>query len=654
MLPTFVIGLREGVEAALIVGIIAAFLRKDPRGRGALKWMWTGVLAAIGLCLVAGIALELVNRELPQREQEALETIIALLAVGAVTFMIVWMRMHARSIGHDLRASAAGALAAGSTGALVAMAFFAVIREGLETVVFLLAAFQSATNPTTAGFGALLGIVAAAGVGLAIYRGGVKLDLARFFRITGVVLVFVAAGLVASALHTAHEAGWLNIGQARAFDLDWLVVPGTWTASLLTGMLGLQPFPVVAEAVGYALYALPMLAFLLLPERLRPRLRTSRHAIRAALLAAVVVVLAGVLLAACGDSDGGGAATAAGTRQVAVKLTDAGCEPASMRIAAGPTTFVVTNAGTSRVTEFEILDGSKIIGEKEHIAAGLAGDFTLTLQPGSYTLACPGGTTAATGRLTVGGDAVARSSDVRLRAAVTGYESYVKAQAAELRTRVRVFAAAVKRGDVARARSLFASARAPYERIEPVAESFGDLDPRIDARVNDVAEGEAWTGFHRIEQALWKHGSTKGMGPIADRLVADVGRLHRKVQDEAYQPEQLANGATGLLGEVSKSKITGEEDRYSHTDLWDFEANMQGAERAFVLLAPALRSRDAALATDVATRFDAVLAELARIKRGGRYPSYETVGTAQRRTFSQLVDALAEPLSQVAAKLHAR
>jgi iron uptake system component EfeO len=655
VLPTFVIGLREGVEAALIVGIIAAFLRKDPRGRGALKWMWTGVVAVIALCLVAGIGLELVNQDLPQREQEGLETIIALLAVGAVTFMIVWMRRHARSIGRDLRASAEVALAAGSTGALVAMAFFAVIREGLETVVFLLAAFQSATNPTSAGFGALLGIVAAVAVGVGIYRGGVKLNLARFFRVTGVVLVFVAAGLVASALHTAHEAGWLNVGQGRPFDLDWLVVPGTWTASLLTGMLGLQPFPVVAEVAGYALYALAMLAFLLLPERLRPRLRPRRHAIRAGLIAVVVVVLAGLVLAACDDSDGGGgAASAAGTREVAVKLTDAGCDPASMKIAAGPTTFVVTNAGTSRVTEFEILDGSKIIGEKENIAAGLSGDFTLNMRPGSYTTACPGGTTAASGALTVGGHAVAPSSDARLRAAVTGYASYVRTQASQLRARVRSFAAAVKAGDVARAKSLFASARAPYERIEPVAESFGDLDPRIDARVNDVAEGDAWTGFHRIEQALWKHRSTKGMDPLADRLVADVARLHGNVQHETYQPEQLANGATGLLGEVSKSKITGEEDRYSHTDLSDFEANVQGAETAFSLLAPALRSRDAALARDVAARFDAVRAELARIKRGGRYPSYETVGTAQRRTFSQLVDALAEPLSQVAAKLHAR
>ena len=647
MLPTFVIGLREGVEAALIVGIIAAFLYKDPRGREAMRWVWVGVVTAIGLCVAAGVALEMLNRDLPQREQEGLETIIALLAVGAVTFMIVWMRKHARTISKDLRASAGSALAAGTTGALVGMAFFAVIREGLETVVFLLAAFQSATNPTSAGVGALLGVACAVAIGIGIYRGGVKLNLTRFFRFTGVVLVFVAAGLVAGALHTAHEAGWLNVGQEEAFQLAWLVVPGTWTAALLTGMLGLQPYPVVVEVAGYLIYAVPMLLFLLLPDNVRAKLR--RASMQTATGTLLLVVLAAVLLAACGSEED----AQAGAKKVAVKLTDAGCDPAVLKVASGPTTFVVTNAGTSRVSEFEILQGEKILGERENLAAGLSGDFTLTLQPGTYTTLCPGGKTAPKGTLTVVGATVAATSDKHLRAAVTGYQAYVKTQAARLRSRVKAFAAAVKAGDVDKAKALFASSRAPYETIEPVAESFGDLDPRIDARANDVAKGDAWTGFHRIEQALWKRRTTKGMSTIADQLVADVQALHRKVQTETYQPEQLANGATELLGEVSKSKITGEEDRYSHTDLWDFEANVAGAEKAFVLLAPALERRDPQLAKVVAARFAAVRKELERIKQGGRYPSYDTVSEAQRRRFSQLVDALAEPLSEVAAKLHA-
>src|SRR4051812_19078354 len=249
MLPSFVIGLREGVEAALIVGIIAGFLRQEGR-RDALRPMWLGVAAAIAICLAVGALLELLDEELPQRRQEGLETVVGVAAIGIVSFMIVWMRRHARGLSGQLRESARSALATGSTAALVAMAFFAVIREGLETVVFLLAVFQNADEPLTAGAGALLGIACAIAIGFAIYSGGVRINLARFFRITGLVLVLVAAGLVATTLHTAHEAGWLDGLQQQALDLGWLVQPGTVPSALLTGMLGLQPHPTLGEAGG--------------------------------------------------------------------------------------------------------------------------------------------------------------------------------------------------------------------------------------------------------------------------------------------------------------------------------------------------------------------------------------------------------------------
>jgi high-affinity iron transporter len=264
MLPSFVIGLREGVEAALIVGIIASFLRQEGR-RDALRPMWAGVVAAIVICAAVGGVLELLDKELPQRRQEGLETVIGVAAIGIVSFMIVWMRRHARGLSGQLRDSARAALASGSATALVAMAFFAVIREGLETVVFLLAVFQSADDPALAGLGALLGLAVAVAIGALVYSGGVRLNLARFFRITGFVLVLVAAGLVASTLHSAHEAGWLNAGQGQALDLTWLVVPGSWTSALLTGMLGWQPLPTYAELLGYLVYLIPAAVYVLWP-----------------------------------------------------------------------------------------------------------------------------------------------------------------------------------------------------------------------------------------------------------------------------------------------------------------------------------------------------------------------------------------------------
>ncbi|HST55132.1 MAG TPA: iron uptake transporter permease EfeU [Solirubrobacteraceae bacterium] len=274
------IGLREGVEASLIVGIIAAFLRKQGR-TDAVRAMWTGVGLALVLCISVAVLLQVINQSLPQSQQEGLETVVAAIAVGMVTFMVVWMRSHARGLAGELRTSTANALANGSAWALVAMAFAAVLREGLETAVFLLAAFQASGDAFSAGVGALLGILASVAIGWGIYKGGVRLDLGRFFGVTAALLVLVAAGLVASAMHTAHEAGWLIGLQAQAVNLTGIVQPGSISSSLLTGILGLQPRPTVGETFGWLLYAVPMLIYVLWPMR-PPRLRSFRGSTTAA------------------------------------------------------------------------------------------------------------------------------------------------------------------------------------------------------------------------------------------------------------------------------------------------------------------------------------------------------------------------------------
>jgi high-affinity iron transporter len=266
MLPTFVIGLREGLEASLIVGIIAAFLIQ--RGeRRALRPMWVGVGLAIGLCVAVSIVLQVVGESLPFKQRELMEGALALLAVAGVTYMVVWMRRHSRELRSHLEDHAAHALLTGSVLALVGMAFFAVLREGLETAIFMLAAFQNSSEPVAAGFGVVLGLAVSVALGYGIYRGGVRINLSRFFRVTGFVLVLVAAGLLASAAHEFAEAGVLTAGQQPAFSLSWLVAPGTIHASLLTGMLGLQAVPTVAEVFLWLAYAIPMGAYVLWPQR---------------------------------------------------------------------------------------------------------------------------------------------------------------------------------------------------------------------------------------------------------------------------------------------------------------------------------------------------------------------------------------------------
>jgi high-affinity iron transporter len=268
VLATFVIGLREGLEAALIVGIVAGFLKRQGPP-GALRSMWFGVGGAVAICVLVGVVLELVAVELPQAGQEAMSTVIGLIAVGMVTYMIFWMRSHARGMRRELESAAASAIDRGSSTALVAMAFLAVLREGFETAVFLVAQFTSSIAPVAAVSGAVLGIAVSVALGYGIYRGSVRINLGRFFTITAVVLVIVAAGILTTAAHTAHGAGWIASGQDRFVDLSGVVSYGTPMYSIVTGVFGIQPRPTVLEGIVWVIYLVPMLVFVLWPQRRR-------------------------------------------------------------------------------------------------------------------------------------------------------------------------------------------------------------------------------------------------------------------------------------------------------------------------------------------------------------------------------------------------
>jgi FTR1 family protein len=380
LIPTLVITLREGLEASLIVGIVAAFLVKEGRP-DALRTMWIGIAGAVAVCAAVAIGLRYAGQQLPQREQEGLETVVGLIAVAMITYMIVWMRKHARGLSSTLRSEAANALATGSAIAIAAMAFLAVLREGFETSVFLLAVFQDATDTAAAGFGAILGLLIAIALGYGIYRGGVQLNLSRFFRFTGIVLVLVAAGLLATSLHTAHEAGWFNSLQSQAIDLTWLVQPGTVIGSLLTGMLGLQPSPTVGEAIAYLVYAIPMGIYVLWPQRSQPARRPDGRMVAAATLAIAIALI----VAGCGSSSDGGES---GATKLSFTLTDDGCDPVDAKAPPGSINFEGRNEDSSSATELEILQDDKVLAERENITPGLSADFTLDLESGEYTILC--------------------------------------------------------------------------------------------------------------------------------------------------------------------------------------------------------------------------------------------------------------------------
>src|ERR1700675_334263 len=228
-------------------------------------FMWIGVAAASSLCLLAAVVANYVGRDLPERQREGMTAILSLAAVAAVTYMIVWMRRHSRELKGSVERSAEAALARTSW-ALVVMAFLAVLREGLETAVFLLATFQESSSPRASALGATLGLATSIALGYAIYRGGVRINLSRFFRVTGFVLVLVAAGWLAPAVEAASNAGWITTG-GPAVSLGWIASSGTIWGALMTGMLGVRPQPSWAEVLAWLCYAVPMGAYVLWPPR---------------------------------------------------------------------------------------------------------------------------------------------------------------------------------------------------------------------------------------------------------------------------------------------------------------------------------------------------------------------------------------------------
>jgi high-affinity iron transporter len=255
MLVPFLIMLREGIEAALIVGIVASYLSQTGRS----QWMsavWLGILLAIALSFFVGAGLQLASAEFPQKTQEGFEAVVGLLAVGVLTSMVLWMRKIARSMAQSLRHSIDQALASSSRTqgmALIAMVFFAVAREGLESVFFLLAAFQQ-SHSAAAPVGALLGLLCAVLVGYGIYAGGVRINLRRFFRWTGVFILVVAAGILASSVRSLHEAGLWNHAQQIVFDLSGVLPVGSPLGTMLSGIFGYQDTPTVSEIFVYVAY----------------------------------------------------------------------------------------------------------------------------------------------------------------------------------------------------------------------------------------------------------------------------------------------------------------------------------------------------------------------------------------------------------------
>ncbi|MFF4131330.1 iron uptake system protein EfeO [Streptomyces mirabilis] len=377
------------------------------------------------------------------------------------------------------------------------------------------------------------------------------------------------------------------------------------------------------------------------------------RAVRLSVVTAAATAAALAAVTGCTEKSDAGSGDA-----IQVTAADSKCETSSKSVPAGQVTLNIENKG-SKATEVEILfPDDRIVSEKENIGPGTKYTLTAEVKAGSYEIACRPGMKGLGVRqkLAVTGGTVAKR-DPRLDKAVAAYREYAQEQADATIPKVETFANAVKAGDIEAAKQAYAPSRFGWESTEPIAESFGDIDPKTDTRVNDLEKGQKWTGWHALEKALWQD---KKIGAeqkaLADELVTDLKGWQRRVGTAEITPTSMANGAKELLDEVATGKVTGEEDRYSHTDLSDFKGNVEGAQKSYELLKPVAQQHDKTLTTELDKQFSALNTLLDKYRTDdpqekalNGFVSYDKVTKDQRKELSDAVNALAEPLSKLAA-----
>jgi iron uptake system component EfeO len=371
-----------------------------------------------------------------------------------------------------------------------------------------------------------------------------------------------------------------------------------------------------------------------------------------------LAALAGVSLAGLTLCGQGFAQTPDVSQPVAITITGKGCEPNALTLPEGKTTFKIKNA-SARVLEWEILDGVMVVEERENILPGFVQTLTATLKAGQYQMTCgllsnPKGTITVTASgTTTAAKPEPGGSD--LAGPLADYKAYVTKEVGDLVTQTRSFADAVKAGKLQEAQDLYAPTRQHYERIEPMIELFSDLDKSIDARADDFEKKEhdpAFRGFHRIEKALFAEKSTAGMEPVADRLMHDVQELQGRIADLTIPPNKMVGGAAVLIEEVAATKVSGEEERYSGTDLWDFQANVDGAQKIFDLLHPLIAARNPKLDARIQANFTKVDGLLALYRNNDRQMlNYDKLSPKDRNALKGAITALAEDLSQLRGTL---
>jgi high-affinity iron transporter len=670
-LPNLLIGLREGLEAGLVVSILlAAVHRVEPAltaRRGAVVAVWWGVAAAVVLALSFGAVLTFYRSVLSPSGQEALGGLLSVVAVVLVTGMVFWMRRTARMLSAQLRAKVGAAMRV-SAAALALTAFLAVGREGLETALFLWTTAQASGQTVAPLVGAGVGIAAAVGLCVLLYRSAVRLDLGTFFSRTAVLLIVIAAGVLAYGLGELQDAGWLPGHSWVAFDLTGHLDPGSWWVTLITGVTELSPRMTWLQVVAYVAYLVSVLAVFLVA---RPGLDTARPAApaasrpsgsrhRVAVLAGAALVvppLVAVLLIVFAP----GAARPASTP---VQVTAASCAPGWSRAGTGTNTFAVANR-SGHTVEINLIQAASqgIVAEIETLGPATTQTMPVALPPGGYFFRCLAGglptTTSATVQTTgpVPAAVVAPTAPAvkpvalaELQPVAAAYDEYVRPHLATLLAQVGGVRADLVANDVPAAQRDWEAAQLSWEQVGAAYDSFADLGEAIDglpqakpAGVNDPG----FTGLHRLEYGLWHNQPAAALVPVADQLSSDITTLRAKLPQVTVDPKDMPIRAHEILEDALRDHLNGLTDQGSGAAYPQTDADLAGTRVVLGMLAPLINERAPQLLPTINTQLDQLRQALLATQSAGAWQPVSAVATTARERVNATIGAVLENLALV-------
>ncbi|MEV5880783.1 iron uptake transporter permease EfeU [Streptomyces sp. NPDC052101] len=667
--PSFLIGLREGLEAGLIVSILVATLvRAEARSR--LPQVWTGVLAAVAVAMSFGAVLTFTAASMPQTAQEAFGGILSVIAVAFVTAMVFWMRRSARSLSGELKEKVTGALAMGS-GVLILTSFLAVGREGLETALFLWTTAQAAGESAGPLTGAGIGLVLAAGLCWGLYRRVLKINLTKFFTATGAVLIVIAAGVLGYGLRDLQEGGVLPGKTAYAVDLASSVDAGSWYSTLVQGVLNLTPTMTWLQVVAYVAYLAVVMTLFVRgvqatapkpakerpapePKADRPERRRPVWVVPAAVVA-VPAVIAGLVVALARPKP-------AGDQTVAVSGTECGKGFTAPR--PGRQTFQMKNTG-GKTSEVYLIDPttSAVYGEIEGLAPGTTRDLVATVAGGTYAWRCvPTGGKAVTSKsVTVTGGGAAKPvvpvSEQDLAAPLKAYKAYVGQGLATLVAQTRTLADDIDGNHLDKARTDWLTAHRTYSSLGAAYGTFEDFDKKINGRADGLPGGvqdKDFSGFHRLEYGLWHGQSAKELTGPAQQLATDVAGLGKAFPSQDFDPGDLPLRAHEILENTLQFELTGDTDEGSGTNLATADANLTGTRELLTVLKPLLTTRAPKLLPTVDADIARVQKLLDAAHDGDRWTAVDKLAAADRQQLNGATGQLLEDLAPIPDLLEIR